>query len=95
MLFAYESPGMNALGWLAEKTLKPEALDFFSKSDQMITHVTSIQWSQMFMQLIQVGTLGICSIAIVRVLKMKEVGMMCLWLMIVEMVATVIRAVNI
>jgi len=49
----------------------------------------------MFLQLVQVGTMGICAMAIVKTFGMKEVGLMVLWLMVVEMVATVMRAVMI
>lgn len=95
----YVSPGMNALNWLKEKAVDPIIEKTFEpeflETIEHVNNVFDIQWAQMFLQLIQIGTMGICAVAIVKVFGQKEVGMMCLWLTVVEMVATVIKAVSI
>ena len=89
MLFAYESPGTNALGWLTEKTVKPEAIDFFGR----MNHFMDIAWGDMFVQIIQMLTLGFCVMFVLEVFNMREVGKMCLWLAIVECFAIVAKAI--
>jgi hypothetical protein len=97
MLFAYVSPGMNALNWIkekavdpvVEKTFEPGILEFFDK----INNFFEIPWAATFVSMIQVGTLGFCAAVIVRVFGFKEVGMICLWLTVVEMFAVLARAI--
>jgi hypothetical protein len=85
----YQSPGMNALNWLAQKSLKPGVLDAADK----INNVVQIQWSAMFLQMVQVGTLGICGMAVLQVFGMREASKMCAWLTVVELISTVMHAV--
>ena len=94
MLFAYESPGMNAVNWLLEKSLKPEALDFVKGANEAADVATKIQWGLMFTQIIQMATLGLCAMFILEVFGMREVGKMCMWLAAVECFAIVAKAIS-
>lgn len=99
MLFAYVSPGQNALNWLKEKAVDPVIEKTFEpeflKTIEHVNNVFDIEWAQMFLQLIQIGTVGICAMAMLKVFGMKESGMMVMWLAIVECIATVMKAVMI
>ena len=91
MQLAYESPGSNALGWLAEKTLEPEILEITGK----VNGFFDIPWSAMFVQMVQITTLGMCAMFILQVFGMKEAGKMALWLAAVECFAVVVRGITI
>jgi len=89
MLFAYTSPGNGALNWVAEKTLKPEALDFFDKMNGLF----QIQWADIMLTMVQVATFGICGMVLCRAMNMKEVGTMCAWVTVVDCIGVFLRGI--
>jgi hypothetical protein len=89
MLFAYTSPGNGALQWVAEKTLKPEALDFFDRMNGLF----QIPWADMMLTMVQMITLGVCGLVLCQAMGMKEVGKMCVWVTVVDCVGVLLRGV--
>jgi|GEM_PF-2260408 len=74
MIFGYESPGINALGWLAEKTIKPETLEFFNRANDAAAKASSIQWGFMVAQVVLIAGIGVCGYVAAAAVDQKPTG---------------------
>jgi hypothetical protein len=87
MILGYETPGMNGVNWLLEKTVKPEAMEFF----QHINGLFQINWSFMLCQVLLIVSLGTCGYVAASAIDQKPIGNMIILVTVVCCLDSIIR----
>lgn len=86
----YVSPGLNALRWLEDKTLTPEA----QKAIENINGFFSIDWGGMISQLLLTIAFGYCVYFAVSAVGQKTIGQMVLLITFVSCVSLVVHTIT-